>query len=294
MKSHQAVELSVRVAGPFKKAPHVAVAGEIRAWDMPLTVPVHVDADGDASGQLNLSLPPGIYAYKLLVDGAWTLDARALRTRSEGKRCNHVLCVGGTPEPLLFAPGPPWIVEMERGGVRVVAALRRGNGQALSLCWQEPADAQEHRTPMNCVGDEDEHRIFEARIPVSSGKLQLRFLLDDDTPIGDEQGVPMTWHAPPDMTPAWWREAVVYTIFVDRFRPRALNSKWLQDPGPQKYAGGHLDGITEALPMLTEMGVTVIYLTPIHVGANCHRYDMVDPTVIDPRVGGETDRKSVV
>jgi cyclomaltodextrinase / maltogenic alpha-amylase / neopullulanase len=287
MKSHHAVELRVHVAGPFQKTPQVAVAGEISAWDMPIAVPVELDADGAAAGALALSLPAGMYAYKLLVDGVWTLDAEALRTRSESKRRNHVLCVGGTPEPLLFAPGPPWIAEMDRGGVRVVAALRHGHGDTLSLCWQEPVDAVEHHTPMTCVGEEDEHRVFEARLPVSSGKVQLRFLLADGTVIGDERGLPLQWQALPDTTPSWWRDAVVYTIFVDRFRPRVLHPKWTHDPGPQKYAGGHLDGITHALPALAKMGVTVVYLTPIHVGANCHRYDMVDPSVVDPRVGGE-------
>lgn len=286
-KSQDAVELRVRVAGPFQKTPHVAVAGEMSAWDMPISVPVELDSDGAAYGTLSLSLPRGVYAYKLLVDGAWTLDAEALRTRSESKRRNHVLCVGGTPEPLLFAPGPPWIAEMDRGGVRVVAALRHGYGDALTLCWKEPAETSEHHTPMVCVGEEDEHRIFEARVPVSSGKAQLRFLLADGTVIGDEQGLPLLWYAPPDTTPVWWRDAVVYTIFVDRFRPRVLHPKWTRDPGPQKYAGGHLDGITHALPALAKMGVTVVYLTPIHVGANCHRYDIVDPSVIDSRVGGE-------
>lgn len=287
MKSHHAVELRVCVAGPFKKTPNIAVAGEMSAWDIPLPVPVQLDTDGAARGVLSLSLPPGVYAYKLIVDGAWNLDAEPIRTRSESKRRNHVLSVCGTPEPLIFAPGPPWIFEMERGGVRVVAALRHGNGDGLSLCWQEPADGHEHITPMIGVGNEDEHQLFEARVPVSSGKLQLRFLLEDGKLIGDEHGAPITWQAPSDTTPMWWREAVVYTIFVDRFRPRVLHPKWTRDPGPQKYAGGHLDGVTQALPQLAEMGVTVVYLTPIHMGANCHRYDMVDPTVIDPRVGGE-------
>ena len=288
MNSHHAIELRVRVAGPFQKTPQVAIAGEISAWDQPLPVAVTLDAQGDAVGTLAVQLPAGMYAYKLLVNHAWSLGADVLRTRSENGRRNHVLCVAGTPEPVLFAPGLPWIVEMERGGVRIVAALRHGNGENVSVCWKEPADGEEHRTPMIRVGNEDEHALFEVRLPVSSGKLQLRFLLDDGRMIGDEQGLPMVWHAPPDTTPAWWKQAVVYTIFVDRFRPRTLHAKWARDPGPQKYAGGHLDGVTEALPTLAEMGVTVVYLTPIHVGANCHRYDMVDPTVIDPRLGGES------
>lgn len=287
MNSHQSVDLRVRVAGPFEKVPHVAVAGEISAWDIPLDVHMTLDAAGDAIGVLPLSLPPGAYAYKLLVNGAWTLDPDVERTRSESGRRNHVFAVGATPEPLLFAPGPPWISEMDRGGVRVVAALRNGNGRALTLLWKEPADEIEHRTAMSRVGEEDEHALFEAIVPISSGKAHLEFLLDDGRRLGDEKAAPLVWSAPPDTTPDWWREAVVYTVFVDRFRPRVLHPKWSRDPGPQKYAGGHLDGVTHALPELSAMGVTVVYLTPIHLGANCHRYDMVDPFTIDPRVGGK-------
>ncbi len=288
MTPHHAIELHVRVGGPFQKTPHVAIAGEISAWDQPLPVPVTLDAHGDAVGTLSLFLPAGMYAYKLLVNHGWSLDAAPLRTRSENGRRNHVLCVVGTPEPVLFAPGLPWIVEMERGGVRIVAALRHGNGEGVAVCWKEPADEREHRSPMTRVAQEDEHDVFEVLVPVSSGKLQLRFLLHDGRMIGDEQGFPILWRAPPDTTPIWWKSAVVYAIFVDRYRPRSLHAKWERDPGPQKYAGGHLDGVTSALPALAEMGVTVVYLTPIHVGANCHRYDMVDPTRIDPRLGGES------
>ncbi|MBK9260159.1 MAG: radical SAM protein [Polyangiaceae bacterium] len=287
MKSHRPVELRVSAKGPFGKVPNIAVAGEISAWDMPLDVAVKLDDDGIARGSLTLMLPPGMYAYKLLVDGEWTIDDEALRTRSENKRRNHVLSVEGTPEPILFAPGAPWIAAMDRGGVRVVAALRFGHGDSVSVLWQEPADNGEHSTEMVRVAEEDEHCIFEARLPISSGKVRLRFELDDGRLIGDEQGGPIHWEAPPDTTPAWWHNAVVYTIFVDRFRPRVLHSKWARDPGPQKYAGGHLDGVTHALHMLAEMGVNVVYLTPIHEGANCHRYDIVDPFRVDPRLGGE-------
>ncbi len=287
MNSHHAVELPVHVAGPFDKKPRVEVVGEFVAWDIPLEVPIELDADGAAVGVLALRLPKGMYTYKLLVNGAWTLDTRAERTRSEHNRRNHVFSVGGSPEPLLFAPAPPWISQTNRGGVRIVAGLRHGHGDTLTLCWKEPADLQEHRTLMTRVHEEDEHAIFEVCLPVSSRKLQLRFLLADGRRVDDEQGLPFQWQPATDPIPHWWRDAVIYTIFVDRFRPRVLHPKWSRDPGPQKYAGGHLDGITHALPTLAELGVTVLYLTPIHIGANCHRYDMVDPAVIDPRLGGE-------
>jgi len=43
---------------------------------MPIPVPVELDAEGAAHGTLALSLPPGMYAYKLLVNGGGARDAR--------------------------------------------------------------------------------------------------------------------------------------------------------------------------------------------------------------------------
>lgn len=277
------------VRGDFAAPPRVQAAGEISGWDMPLAVPVTLDAEGAARGTLSLTLSPGVFAYKLLVDGQWQLDAEAPRTRSQDGRRNQVLSLGGTPDPVLFAPGRPWLAEAERGGVRVTAGLRRGSGEALALLWREPADSHEHVTAMERVDEEDEHLLFEARLPVSSGRLSLRFRLESGELIGSEEtpGAPLEWQAPPDSTPSWWRDAVVYTVFVDRFRPRHFHSKWERDPGARKAAGGHLDGVTDALPALAEIGVNVLYLTPVHVGASCHRYDIVDPARVDPQLGGE-------
>ena len=57
--------------------------------------------------------------------------------------------------------------------------------------------------------------------------------------------------APP---PAWWRDAVVYTIFVDRFSgdPLVL-SEARSAESKDTRCGGTLDGITERLPYLAEL-----------------------------------------
>lgn len=42
-----------------------------------------------------------------------------------------------------------------------------------------------------------------------------------------------------------------------------VNMGWLEKPTPKSFAGGDLKGITEKLDYLKDLGITVIYLTPI-------------------------------
>jgi cyclomaltodextrinase len=247
-------------------------------------------ADGPESATavgVELSLPRGVYAYKLKVDDVWTLDPGNARTRSRGGARNNVLVVGGAAEPLVFAPSLPFVFEEDSGELVVTAALRRGHGAALAVLVDEGHGERAFR--MRPALEEDEHVVFRADVPASTGRVRLRFVIDGGAPFGGEDGSPFEWDRPPrqEAVAAFWRDAVVYTIFVDRFRPVADRPDWGVDPGPGRFAGGHLEGIRRSLDELRDLGVDVLYLTPIHAGASCHRYDVTDPLAVDPRLGGE-------
>lgn len=273
----------VKITAPTRagepSAGNVELLGELGDWLNPIPL---------VNGEARLSLPAGVYAYKLRVDGAWLLDPRAPRTRAVGEHRNSVLSLGGAPEPILFAPAPPWIADDGRGGVTVVAALRKGHGEALAVRWSEAGEA-ERRAPLSRVLEEGEHHLFRASLPISSARATVRFELEDGTLIGPEDapGGAFAWERERAELPAWWREAVVYTIFVDRFRAADDSSPWGADPGPRRSAGGHLEGVRRSLDDLQRLGVDTLYLTPVHVAASCHRYDVVDPLTVDPALGGD-------
>lgn len=229
-----------------------------------------------------LRLPPGVYAYKLKVDGQWRLDPDNPRTRARDGRRDSVLVVGGAPEPLLFAPGLPFVYEESRGGVVITAWVRRGAAAKVAVAWDEGDDALAHTTPMQLVAEEDEHVVVRARLPISASRARYALEVDDA-----RVGGPYEFSRATSPTPAWWKDAVVYAIFVDRFRPERDDAAWGDDPGRDVAAGGHLDGVTRSLDELHDLGVTALYLTPVHVAASCHRYDVVDPTRVDPALGGE-------
>ena len=124
-----------------------------------------------------------------------------------------------------------------------------------------------------------------AHLPVSAPRVSLA--------IGDQR---FEWKRTPaaDRAPSWWKRAVIYTVFVDRFRPAVDREGWEIDPGRGQVAGGHLEGIRRSLPTLQALGVDTLYLTPVHVGASVHRYDIVDPLTVDPLLGGEAAYDALV
>jgi glycosidase/MoaA/NifB/PqqE/SkfB family radical SAM enzyme len=251
-------------------------------------------AAGADRSALAARLGPGTYAYKRKIGAAWVLDAAEPRTRSVRGQRNNVLSVGGAPEPVLFAPAPPHVVPLARGGVAITAALRHGAGDALAVLWSE-GDHGERRAVMRVVAREDEHLVLRAILPISTGRATLAFELPDGRRVGrEEDGAPFAWERPTDGSPRWLADAVLYTVFVDRFRPARPRVGWAIDPGPHVAAGGHLDGVRRALPELADLGVTALYLTPVQLAASAHRYDVVDPLVVDPALGGEEAFRALV
>ncbi len=111
-------------------------------------------------------------------------------------------------------------------------------------------------------------------------------------------------------TPKWISGGIIYHIFVDRFyrtatlkKPHPANSAieirndwggiphYLPDENGEiknnDFFGGNLKGIEEKLPYLSELGVTVLYLSPIFDAYSNHKYDTGDYFTIDPMFGDE-------
>jgi glycosidase len=58
-----------------------------------------------------------------------------------------------------------------------------------------------------------------------------------------------------------------------------------EGPLGRDFFGGDLAGLTEHLPDLADLGVTVIYLNPIFAAPSNHRYDTTDYAFVDPDLG---------
>jgi 4-alpha-glucanotransferase len=119
----------------------------------------------------------------------------------------------------------------------------------------------------------------------------------------------MTVHLPEAATPGWFKNAIVYQIFVDRFcnghpdggitncKPGSLlHPYWNDAPVYVKeretgrilsydFFGGNLEGVMDKLPYLKSLGISAIYFNPLFAASSNHKYDTADYKNIDPMFG---------
>ena len=120
-----------------------------------------------------------------------------------------------------------------------------------------------------------------------------------------------------DESPDWFKEAVFYQIFPDRFFNGNDHQK-INQPKPNTFIygtyedkpmyirnddgsinrwdfyGGNLKGITKKIPYFKKLGITALYLNPIFEGTSNHRYDTNDYFNIDPVLGTKEDFRTLV
>lgn len=99
----------------------------------------------------------------------------------------------------------------------------------------------------------------------------------------------------------WLQEAIVYQIFPDRFcnGDSSINIEGTSQWGKGKIHrrsiyGGDLRGIINKLSYLDELGVNLIYLTPIFKSTTNHKYNTQDYFDIDPQFGTLNEAKELV
>lgn len=292
---------------PSRGTSFVELRGETTAW----ADPVAFVRTPSGAFEVELTLAAGVYRYKLVYDDrSWHLHSENPRTFVEDGVENSVLVVGGTDEPILHAPSPPWLFLRDDGRLVVRASLRRSCGDSLTLRWNEGHASE--RAPMRLVLSEsqgsesqgsesnDSHRYFELAIPTSARRVDYCFELADGTIVG--RGAEALTIEPRTLVrpvPEWWKDAVVYTILLDRFRradgfadfvdPTPTPTRFVGDPRfeEQRRRGGDLRGVIASLDHLASLGIDTLHLTPPFVSPSAHRYDVSDFEKVDPALGGD-------
>lgn len=117
--------------------------------------------------------------------------------------------------------------------------------------------------------------------------------------------------------PNWYKEGIIYQIFVDRFfnsddydikarkRPSIfIKRQWNENPAYIKdekgkvlkfdYFGGNIKGIIEKLPYIKSLGVSILYLNPIFEAWSNHKYDTADYLKVDSMYGNDLDFSNLI
>ncbi|MBW6411923.1 glycoside hydrolase family 13 protein [Clostridium weizhouense] len=172
---------------------------------------------------------------------------------------------------------------------------------------------------------------YSAKIDTSKsiGILQYYFILIDgyrriyygnnDEKLGGEGQLYINDPVPYQITvyekcniPNWYKEGIVYQIFVDRFfngnddkkinfpkKNSFIYATWDDEPMYIKdnmgrvlrwdFYGGNLKGILKKLDYIKSLGANIIYLSPIFKSASCHKYDVGDYEIVDEMFGSNDE-----
>lgn len=174
---------------------------------------------------------------------------------------------------------------------------------------------------MHIVKTERGLKYYEVSLRITENRMPYQFYLvcEDRVYFYTQNGI--TTYVPDNtydfvlladyVQPAWVKDAVFYQIFPDRFcngdpsndvrdgeysrdgHPAMKMKKWddpcltYQEGYCLDFYGGDLQGITQKIPYLKELGVTALYLNPIFTAPSAHKYDCLDYFHVDPHFGGD-------
>ena len=88
----------------------------------------------------------------------------------------------------------------------------------------------------------------------------------------------------------WFRNSVIYQIFIDRFAGFQSTEHWEQPV----FIGGNLKGIIDKLPYLMDLGVNTLWISPFYQTSAYHGYHITDFYKVDPHFGTIEDVKELI
>lgn len=180
--------------------------------------------------------------------------------------------------------------------------------------WDDPYDVKE----MKITSQADLFDYFETEVSLERNRYRYYFELidwNDNIIFFDERGFRDPTPALKEFTAfqfaylaegdlyeeaSWLQESVVYQIFPDRFyngdksNDPKNTSKWGSVVKTESMFGGNIQGVIDKLDYLEELGVNLVYLTPIFKSTSNHKYNTADYYSIDPQFGTLDTAKKLI
>lgn len=200
--------------------------------------------------------------------------------------------------------------------------LRTGKGdiQSVTIHYQDkylPLSIQDTRrtAPMQRIASDHTLDYWEVvlscdvvclrywfEIQDNSGRVMFysnyRFSEEEFSDIDDMFNLPQNLREEEQfLVPQWAKNKIVYQVFPSRFAASqpVPDAQWYKAPiSFRDNLHGDLRGIINHLDHLKELGVDILYMTPIFFSRSCHKYDTIDYYTIDPEFGTKEDLKELV
>lgn len=208
----------------------------------------------------------------------------------------------------------------EKGHFLIRLEMKKGDGARVTLHTQNKYlplrymdTRQEHPMEIAC----SDHYIdyYEAELDIDVVCLRYFFEIEDQrgsvvyygnhgfydnciSDIGRMFDCPQTLREEERFElPAWAENKVIYQIFPSRYATDKMVSAedWYRAPMDGKTdLKGSLRGIINHFDYIRELGVDILYLTPIFSSDSVHKYNINDYYKIDPAFGDKEDLKELV
>ena len=223
----------------------VVVAGEFNGWGQ--TPWALADDDGDHTWTLEVSLDPGAYQYKLVVDGGWLLDPANPQTATGGDGILNSLLECAAPGQLALVGHAT-----DQDAAAIEAVFQTVDGSAIDL---DELTVTLDWAPLAVTGSDEPGEISIQASGLAPGIHDLRVQRgDQDFLLKFYLGVSTDW-----------RDAVIYFAMTDRFANGDVgNDQPVADVDWRvNYQGGDFAGLQQRIESgyFDQLGVGALWVS---------------------------------
>ena len=236
----------------------VEIVGDWDGWKRPGVTPARRE---DGWRVEAFDVPPGQHAYAIVEDGVWLTDRNVPMTAFHEGREVALVEAPDCARPMLRVESAS--ADREGRGTVRAAFLAARSGAPLAPATIEATTKD--GTRLRVASADPTTGAFElvaAGLPAGKHVVTLR--ASDRDGASAEEARATVWVEPARAEPWDPRDAVVYQVFLDRFRNEA--GALAPPETPSSRAGGNLAGVRRAIESgeIEALGVNTLWLSPLY------------------------------